>query len=112
MAKRLSPTLALVTNFLKLHLHVYKPNLIARNLSGSSDSSGENSESNSKETRPKLQRSFQLLGVDIHACTVEQIRKAYVDLVKQYHPNSRTPHASAGKFAEVCCDFYVASIKS
>ena len=50
----------------------------------------------------KLERSFQLLGVNKQDCTVEQIRKAYIDLVKRYHPDARTPHASAEKFTEVC----------
>ena len=58
----------------------------------------------SKESSPlaKLERSFQLLGMIKDGCTVEQIRKAYIDLVKQYHPDSRSPHASAERFAEVC----------
>ena len=57
-----------------------------------------------KESSPlaKLERSFQLLGMIKDGCTVEQIRKAYIDLVKQYHPDSRSPHASAERFAEVC----------
>ena len=58
----------------------------------------------------KLEHSFQLLGVTKHDCTVEQIRKAYTDLVKQYHPDSRTPHASDEKSAEVCdlyCNLYL-----
>ena len=50
----------------------------------------------------KLEHSFQLLGVNKQDCTVEQIRKAYIDLVKRYHPDARTPHASAEKFTEVC----------
>ena len=60
---------------------------------------------NSKESptaKLELERSFQLLGVNKHDCTVEQIRKAYTDLVKRYHPDSRTPHASPEKSAEVC----------
>ena len=63
------------------------------------------SKSNSKESptaKLELERSFQLLGVNKYDCTVEQIRKAYIDLVKRYHPDSWTPHASAEKSAEVC----------
>ena len=50
----------------------------------------------------KLDRSFQLIGVTKEGCTVEQIRRAYIDLVKRYHPDSRSPEASAETFAEVC----------
>ena len=50
----------------------------------------------------KLDRSFQLLGVAKEGCTVEQIRGAYIDLVKQYHPDSKGPDASAETFAKVC----------
>ena len=50
----------------------------------------------------KLEDSFKLLGVRKDECTVEQIRAAYIDLVKQYHPDARTPQASAQRFAEVC----------
>ena len=71
--------------------------------SDSDDRRGVSHSAKSKESpRAKLERSFQLLGVNKHDCTVEQIRKAYIDLVKRYHPDSRTPHASAEKSAEVC----------
>ena len=46
-------------------------------------------------------KSFQLLGVDQKDSSEEDIKKAYITLVKKYHPDSKTPHASAEKFAEV-----------
>ena len=66
-----------------------------------SDRRGKHSK-DSSSVAIKLERSFQLLGVNKQDCTVEQIRKAYIDLMKRYHPDSRTPQASAGKSAEVC----------
>ena len=49
----------------------------------------------------KLDRSFQLLGVIKDDCTVEQIKKAYIDSAKRYHPDSNSTDANAEKFAEV-----------
>ena len=67
------------------------------------DRRGVDHSAKSKEnSTAKLERSFQLLRVNKHDCTIERIRKAYIDLVKKYHPDSRTLHASAEKSAEVC----------
>ena len=87
---------------------VARPSLTAKCLSRTctANISDDSRGGRSKESpMAKLEHSFQLLGVTKHDCTVEQIRKAYIDLVKQYHPDSRTPHASAERFTEVC-DLY------
>ena len=106
MLGRLSPLL-LINYLPKLHL-----NAVRRSITGTSNvrhisrSFGTNgSDDRRGDDNPmavKLEHSFQLLGVDKQDCTVEQIRKAYIDLVKRYHPDARTPHVSAGKSAEVC----------
>ena len=48
----------------------------------------------------KLHSAFQLLelGQDSSA---EQIKEAYIGLVKKYHPDSRSPQADAEMFSEV-----------
>lgn len=76
---------------------------VARRLSRSSAIPGHDDRGGRSKESPmaKLDHSFQLLGVTKHDCTVEQIREAYIELVKKYHPDSRTPHASAERFAEV-----------
>ena len=111
---RLSPLL-LINYLPKLRLNAVRRSITGtsnvRHLSrsfgtnGSDDGRGDDS----KEDIPvaiKLECSFQLLGVNKQNCTVEQIRKAYIDLVKRYHPDARTPHASAGKSAEVCLQHF------
>ena len=65
---------------------------------------GNKREYNSKESdspSAKLDRSFRLLGVTKDDCTVEQIKKAYIDSAKRYHPDSKSPDADAEKFAKV-----------
>jgi hypothetical protein len=107
MSARLSPVFQLF-RISTLHWDVIRSSLSVRYLSrtyiaGSSGYRKGTGHSKSEESpTAKLERSFQLLGVIKHDCTVEQIRKAYIDLVKRYHPDSRTPHASAEKFTEVC----------
>ena len=107
MSARLSPVFQLL-RISNLHWDVIRPSLSVRCLSrtciaGSSDYRRGAGHSKPKDSpTAKLEHSFQLLGVNKHDCTVEQIRKAYIDLVKKYHPDSRTPHASAEKFTEVC----------
>ena len=106
MSVRLSPVFQLF-RLSNLHWDVIRPSLSVRCLSrtciaGSSDYRRGAGHSNLKDSPvAKLEHSFQLLGVNKRDCTVEQIRKAYIDLVKIYHPDSRTPHASAEKFTEV-----------
>ena len=109
MFGRLSPSLLPVNCLTKLHLNATRRSLTAtsspRYLSrsyGTNDSDDRRGDDSKDSPMTKLERSFQLLGVNKHDCTVEQIRKAYIDLVKRYHPDSRTPHASAGKSAKVC----------
>lgn len=52
----------------------------------------------------KKQREYQkcctILGVSIES-TQEEIRRAYIALVKKYHPDSRYKHADAAKFQEI-----------
>ncbi len=111
MLGRFTTSLLLVNYLPRPRLSVARRSIIAtssiRPLSrsygrnGPDDRSGGHSKSEESPTA-KLERSFQLLGVNKHDCTVEKIRKAYIDLVKKYHPDSKAPHASAEKSAEVC----------
>ena len=111
---RLSPLL-LINYLPKLRLKAVRRSITGtsnvRHLSRSfgTNDSDDGRGDNSKEDSPvaiKLECSFQLLGVNKQNCTVEQIRKAYIDLVKRYHPDARTPHASAEKSAEVCLQHF------
>ena len=101
MLARLSPAFQLFG----LRWVVAGPTQTVRSLSrtciacGSDDRKGGHSKAS---PMAKLEHSFQLLGINKHDCTVEQIRESYIELVKRYHPDSRTPHASAEKFTEVC----------
>ena len=116
MSVRLSPVFQLFRQS-NLHWDVIRPSLSVRYLSrtciaGSSDYRRGAGHSKLKDSpTAKLERSFQLLGVNKHDCTVERIRKAYIDLVKIYHPDSRTPHASAEKFTEVYICLLAAAAK-
>ena len=106
MLARLSRSLSLLVNYLStLHLNAAIPSLkvtaSACHLSRAYIFSGSDDRRGGHSKEAKLERSFQLLGVNTHDCTVEQIRKAYTDLMKRYHPDSRTPHASTEKSAEV-----------
>ncbi len=49
----------------------------------------------------RLKRSFQLLGLEQDECAEEEIRKAYIRLVKKYHPDSSSGEADADHFSEV-----------
>lgn len=49
----------------------------------------------------KLQKAFSLLGVEQDSNTA-QIKEAYISMVKKYHPDSKSPHANAKMFSEVC----------
>lgn len=49
----------------------------------------------------KLHRAYQLLGVG-ESSTVEEVKEAYVSMVKKYHPDSSSPDANPEKFSEVC----------
>ncbi|XP_023018927.2 dnaJ homolog subfamily C member 28 [Leptinotarsa decemlineata] len=49
-------------------------------------------------------KCFQILGID-ETSDQEQIRSAYLSLVKRYHPDSGTDEASAKKFQEIDCAF-------
>ena len=105
MSARLSPAFHLF-RLSGLRCDVTRPSLSVRYLSRTCISGGADYRrgGHSKEDSPmaKLERSFQLLGVSKLDCTVGQIRKAYIDLVKRYHPDARTPQASAERFTEVC----------
>ena len=104
MTARLSPAFQVF----RLRWDVVRPIQTVRRLSRTcvASVSDDRRGGHSKESpMAKLERSFQLLGVNKHDCTVEQIRESYIDLVKQYHPDSRTPHASTEKFTEVCPGF-------
>jgi len=48
----------------------------------------------------KLHKAFQLLEV-AQDSRPEQIKEAYIGLVKKYHPDSRSPDADAEMFSEV-----------
>lgn len=48
----------------------------------------------------KLQKAFSLLGVGQDSNTA-QIKEAYINMVKKYHPDSKSPHADAKMFSEV-----------
>lgn len=47
-----------------------------------------------------LQRCYEILGLE-EGCDQEQIRLAYLALVKRFHPDSGSKEASAEKFHEV-----------
>lgn len=49
----------------------------------------------------RLSRSFQLLGLEQDKCGQEEIKKAYIRLVKKYHPDSSSGKANAERFSEV-----------
>jgi hypothetical protein len=112
MLGRFTTSLLLVNYLPRLRLNVARRSIIAassvRLLSrsygrnGPDDGNGAGHSKSEESPTAKLERSFQLLGINQHDCTVEQIRKAYIDLVKRYHPDSKAPHASAEKSAEVC----------
>ena len=103
MTGHLSPTV-LLFKLSRLFWEVARPRTSFRNLSRAPLLSQARSLGTHSEESPvaKLDRSFQLLGVAKEGCTVEQIRGAYIDLVKQYHPDSKGPDASAETFAKVC----------
>ena len=107
MSARLSPAFQLF-RLSSLRWDMIRPSLSVRYLSRTCIAGTSGSDyrrgGHSKDDSPvaKLEHSFQLLGVNKHECSAEQIRKAYIDLVKRYHPDSRTPHASAEKFTKVC----------
>ena len=52
------------------------------------------------ESGTKLHEAFQLLEVD-QGATVEQIKEAYIRMVKKYHPDSSSSQANAEKFSDV-----------
>ncbi len=49
----------------------------------------------------RLKRSFQLLDLEQDECAEEEIRKAYIRLVKKYHPDSSSGETNADHFSEV-----------
>lgn len=52
----------------------------------------------------KLRRAFGTLGLvqdESCECTEEDIRNAYLNLAKRYHPDSRTMEADADQFISV-----------
>ena len=51
----------------------------------------------------KLHRAYQLLGIG-HNSTVEEVKEAYIQMVKKYHPDSSSPDANPEKFSEVITD--------
>ena len=48
-----------------------------------------------------MQKYFDTLGVPINS-DQETVRLAFLELVKKYHPDSKSPDANAIKFQEVC----------
>lgn len=75
---------------------------LCRSISCSPASLNADSRDSLKESAAaKLDHSFRVLGLDKADCTAEHVKKAYIKLVKQYHPDMRNSNASAEKFAEV-----------
>lgn len=48
----------------------------------------------------KVRGAFQALDVD-RTANAREIKEAYTRAVKQYHPDSGSPHANTDKFTEV-----------
>ena len=49
----------------------------------------------------KLRRAFGTLGLVQDECTEEDVKKAYLKLARQHHPDSRTAEADSDRFIMV-----------
>ncbi len=49
----------------------------------------------------KVEQHFQLLGLTKGHCSAEDIRKAYISLAKQYHPDNNSSEEATQQFIEV-----------
>ena len=50
----------------------------------------------------RVQQAFKMLGLEEeHGGSVQQVRKAFIRMVKRFHPDAQTTEASAEEFAKV-----------
>ena len=56
---------------------------------------------NESSPSARLKNAFQTLGLVKDECSVDDIRKAYIDLAKKYHPDSRSSQANTDHFIMV-----------